>query len=52
LAGWAFLSEQLTLTQLIGCAVMLVGILLAQLRPPRAMAGCDRVTSLQPREAG
>ena len=52
LAGWAFLSEQLTLTQLIGCAVMLVGILLAQLRPPRAMAGCDRVTSLQPHEAG
>ena len=51
LAGWAFLSEQLTLTQLIGCAVMLVGILLAQLRPPRAMAGCDPVINLQTVEA-
>ena len=30
LAGWAILGETLTLTQLLGCAIMLAGMLLAQ----------------------
>lgn len=36
-AGWAFLNEQLTGTQIVGCLVMFVGIVLAQLRPPRPL---------------
>ena len=39
LAGWAFLSETLHPIQLIGCILMFIGIVLAQLRPPRPMIG-------------
>jgi drug/metabolite transporter (DMT)-like permease len=37
LAGWAFLSEELSATQLVGCLLMFIGIVLAQLRPPRPL---------------
>ncbi len=37
LAGWAFLAEALTPIQLLGCLTMLLGIILAQLRPPRPL---------------
>jgi drug/metabolite transporter (DMT)-like permease len=37
IAGWAFLNEILSPIQLLGCVVMLVGIVLAQLRTPRGL---------------
>jgi len=36
-AGWAILNEQLTGIQIVGCLVIFVGIVLAQLRPPRPL---------------
>jgi len=36
-AGWAFLTEQLRPIQLLGCLLMFIGIVLAQLRPPRPL---------------
>jgi drug/metabolite transporter (DMT)-like permease len=36
-AGWAFLNEQLSGVQIVGCLGMFVGIVLAQLRPPRPL---------------
>ena len=37
IAGWAFLNEVLSPIQVLGCIVMFVGIVLAQLRPPRGL---------------
>ncbi len=37
LAGWAFLAEELSPTQITGCLLMFLGIVLAQLRPPRPL---------------
>ncbi len=37
LAGWAFLCEELSPTQIVGCLLMFIGIVLAQLRPPRPL---------------
>lgn len=37
IAGWAFLNEILSPIQLLGCVVMLAGIVLAQLRTPRGL---------------
>jgi drug/metabolite transporter (DMT)-like permease len=37
IAGWAFLNEMLSPIQVLGCIVMFVGIVLAQLRPPRGL---------------
>jgi drug/metabolite transporter (DMT)-like permease len=36
-AGWVILSEQLSGMQVVGCAVMFAGIVLAQLQPPRPL---------------
>lgn len=38
LAGWLFLSEYLTARELIGCGVMFLGILLAQIPPKKERA--------------
>jgi len=43
LAGWLFLDEQLSSRQLLGCGLMLAGMLLAQLGP---LAGRRPVTGL------
>jgi drug/metabolite transporter (DMT)-like permease len=37
IAGWVFLSEYLSVVQIVGCVVMFVGIVVAQLRPPRPL---------------
>jgi drug/metabolite transporter (DMT)-like permease len=52
IAGWMFLNEQLSTIQFVGCGLMLVGILLAQLRPPRAMAGCEQAATPRRHEVG
>lgn len=37
IAGWYWLSEQLTGTQLVGCVLMFAAILIAQAKPARSM---------------
>ncbi|MDP7029480.1 MAG: DMT family transporter [Phycisphaerales bacterium] len=37
LAGWAFLAEALSPLQLSGCLLMFIGIVFAQLRPPKPL---------------
>ncbi len=37
LAGWAFLAEALSPLQFFGCLLMFIGIVLAQLRPPKPL---------------
>jgi drug/metabolite transporter (DMT)-like permease len=44
-AGWAFLNEQLSGVQIVGCLVMFVGIVLAQLRPPRPLESASTLAA-------
>ncbi len=48
-AGWILLGEGLSLRALIGCMLMLAGMLLVQLRPPAISE--ENVTRLAPRTA-
>ncbi|MCH2143077.1 MAG: DMT family transporter [Phycisphaerales bacterium] len=51
LAGWLYLNELLTRGQIVGCVLMFVGIVLAQLKPPRSLESQptdDPVTPLRP----
>ena len=46
LAGWLLLNQSLSARELVGCAVMFVAIILAQLPPKRAANGALQDSSL------
>lgn len=48
IAGWLYLNELLNASQVFGCVLMFVGIVLAQLKPPRSMEGPPDAPDVSP----